>query len=271
MPSEVYILFIIIIVLQVITASAVYVYGRKDSSGKPAVKKGGETIIVDTCALIDGRIQDLINAGFITGQLYIPRRVIEELQYLADYGDAHKRSRARFGLDVVQNLQEATSEQVSVLESDQSKDIEVDELLVQLAQKHGASLYTTDYNLNKVARIHGVSVLNVNELAHALRPIHLPGESVTVKIVQKGESSSQGVGYLEDGTMTVVEGASNRIGQHVTGEVERMLQTEAGKMMFARIRRENGAGNRSQQRKKPGSGNSNSQSPQRKRQPQQQR
>lgn len=255
MPTELYVLLAAVLLLQ---AATVYFINKKQGStnSKQNVKKGSDTIIVDTCALIDGRIQDLLNAGFITGQLYIPRRVIEELQYLADYGDAHKRSRARFGLDVVQNLQEKSKEQVSVLEDKSDSSQEVDDLLIELAQKYEASLYTTDYNLNKVARIRDVQVLNVNELAHALRPIHLPGESVTVKIVQKGEGSAQGVGYLEDGTMTVMENAANRIGQHVTGEVERMLQTEAGKMMFARAQRKsNGNSSNKQPRNKTQSEN----------------
>lgn len=257
MPTELYILLIAVLLLQAGTLFFISKKQHGSTNIKQSVKKGSDTIIVDTCALIDGRIQDLLNAGFITGQLYIPRRVIEELQYLADYGDAHKRSRARYGLDVVQNLQEKSKQQVSVLEDNSDSSQEVDDVLIELAQKYEASLYTTDYNLNKVARIRDVQVLNVNELAHALRPIYLPGESVTVKIVQKGEGASQGVGYLEDGTMTVMENASGRIGQHVTGEVERMLQTEAGKMMFARAPRKNHTGNsqNKQQRNKPQSDN----------------
>lgn len=241
-----------VIILQVATLTVVY--RRKPATMSPVSQENTAktAIILDTCALIDGRIRDLLDAGFITQKLYIPQRVIEELQYLADNGDAHKRSRARFGLDVVQGLQDAANERVAVIESTKADtaDLEVDELLVQLALEHSASLYTTDYNLNKVARIRGVTVLNVNELAHAIRPVHLPGEQISVKIVQKGESASQGVGYLEDGTMTVVEGAAQRIGAHVTAEVERMLQTEAGKMVFARLERVNSHGNNGNKRRR---------------------
>lgn len=242
-------LYIVIAAVLALQAATIFKLRTTQRPDTPAAKGSAEqsSIVVDTCALIDGRIQDLVKAGFVTQRLYVARRVIEELQYLADHGDAHKRARARFGLDVVQSLQEAAPEQVTIIENVQ-QDIPVDDALVKLALQYNAALYTTDYNLNKVARIHGVHVLNVNELAHALRPIHLPGEKVTVKIVQKGESHTQGVGYLEDGTMTVVEGASKRMGAHVTADVDRMLQTEAGKMVFATLA---GHTNEGQQQKRP--------------------
>ncbi len=194
-------------------------------------------IVVDTCALIDGRVRDLAEAGFVTQKMYIPRPVLDELQYLADHGDAHKRSRARFGLDVVKSLQEIEGLKVSLPAVVRHKNEEVDELLIRYAEKIGASLYTTDYNLNKVARIRGVTVLNVNELAHALRPVRLPGEVVTVKVLQKGELANQGVGYLEDGTMVVIDGASSQIGKDLAVSIERMIQTEAGKMVFASLQK----------------------------------
>lgn len=204
---------------------------------RPAVKVDPVgAIILDTCALIDGRIQDVMKAGFISEQLFIPQRVVEELQFLADHGDAHKRSRARFGLDVAQNLQDFAPNKVTIIEGEYPHK-PVDDVLILLAKEYGAALYTTDYNLNKVARLHGVNVLNINELAHAIRPILLPGENVTVKIVQKGESRTQGVGYLEDGTMAVIEGAAQLVGTQVSASIDRMLQTEAGKMVFARIER----------------------------------
>lgn len=215
---------------------AVTVLSLKKKEGGVTKSSDGGTIILDTCALIDGRIQDLVKSGFVAQQLYIPQRVIEELQFLADHGDAHKRSRARFGLDVAQTLQELAPSKVTLISGD-FKDKQVDDVLVLLAKRYNAALYTTDYNLNKVARIHGVNVLNVNELAHAIRPILLPGEKVTVKIVQKGESRTQGVGYLEDGTMAVIEGAAQLVGQQVSASIDRMLQTEAGKMVFARMER----------------------------------
>lgn len=225
------------VVLQIATLVTVRKHGAQGLAKTATVTTAQshsdkDMIILDTCALIDGRIRDLVNAGFIKQRLGVPQRVVEELQYLADHGDAHKRSRARFGLDVVQALQESAPDQVLIIEGGDSS-MAVDDVLVAFALEYKAALYTTDYNLNKVARIRGVQVLNVNELTHALRPIHLPGEKVTVKIVQKGESHAQGVGYLEDGTMVVVDGAAKRIGTQVTAQVERMLQTEAGRMVFA--------------------------------------
>jgi uncharacterized protein YacL len=205
------------------------------NSRQRAPKQRRASVILDTCALIDGRVKELVQTGFIDARLIIPQRVIDELQYLADHGDAHKRSRARFGLDVVQDIQALASTDVLILHDNLGRNIETDTALIDIAHKHSAQLYTTDYNLNKVARIKGVSVLNVNELAHALRPLRLPGEVVEVKIIQKGASSAQGVGYLEDGTMVVIENTARRIGQKVTARVDRMLQTEAGKMMFAKL------------------------------------
>lgn len=193
------------------------------------------SVVLDTCALIDGRVKELVTTGFIDAQLIIPQRVIDELQYLADHGDAHKRSRARFGLDVVQDIQAIATTDVIILHDNLDRSMETDTALIDIAHKQGAQLYTTDYNLNKVARIKGVNVLNVNELAHALRPLRLPGETIEVKIVQKGASNAQGVGYLEDGTMVVIENTSRRIGQKVIARVDRMLQTEAGKMVFAKL------------------------------------
>jgi len=229
---------IVIVLLQIVTLVRL-----KPSKTTPSAQARHEasgttqqaSVIVDTCALIDGRIRELARAGFITQRIYVPKRVLEELQYMADHGDAYKRSRARYGLDIARSLQEDIgNDQVEVIGG--AEDVrEVDDALIELALERNASLYTTDYNLNKVARIRGVKVMNVNELAHALRPVFLPGESVTVKVVQKGESSMQGVGYLEDGTMTVIEGAASRIGTVVSAKVERMLQTEAGKMVFASI------------------------------------
>jgi uncharacterized protein YacL len=190
-------------------------------------------MILDTCALIDGRIIPIAKAGFVPEKLIIPQFVIAELQYLADTGDSQKRERARFGLDVIRDLQDMRRV-VVVLAREQFKNIrEVDDKLIALAKQYHAMLYTTDYNLNKVAQIEGVTVLNVNELAQALRPPRLPGERVEIKITQIGQDKTQGVGYLEDGTMVVVEHAAKLLGQRVRVEFSRILQTQAGKMMFA--------------------------------------
>lgn len=222
-------LFITLITLVLLQLATLYSLRHKH----PKVRRA--SVVLDTCALIDGRVKELVQTGFIDVQLIIPQRVIDELQYLADHGDAHKRSRARFGLDVVQEIQTIAERDVLILHDKLGRTHETDAALIDIARKHGAQLYTTDYNLNKVARIKGVSVLNVNELAHALRPLRLPGETIEVKIIQKGESANQGVGYLEDGTMAVIDKASQRIGQKVVARVDRMLQTEAGKMVFAKI------------------------------------
>jgi uncharacterized protein YacL len=196
-------------------------------------KTAGQTMILDTCALIDGRIIPIAKAGFVPEKLVIPQFVISELQYLADTGDSQKRERARFGLDVIRDLQDMRRVTVAIAR-EQFKNIrEVDDKLIALAKQYHAMLYTTDYNLNKVAQIEGVTVLNVNELAQALRPPRLPGERVEIKITQIGQDKTQGVGYLDDGTMVVVEHASKLLGQRVRVEFSRILQTLAGKMMFA--------------------------------------
>lgn len=196
-------------------------------------EKASPAIILDTCALIDGRVIEIAKAGFVPQDVVIPQFIIAELQYLADYGDSHKRERARYGLDVIRELQDLRRTEVSIAR-EQFKNIkEVDDKLIALAKQYGAMLYTTDYNLNKVAQIEGVMVLNVNELAQALRPRRLPGERIELKITQAGQDKTQGVGYLDDGTMVVVEKAGNKIGQRIQVEFSRMLQTQAGKMMFA--------------------------------------
>jgi uncharacterized protein YacL len=195
-------------------------------------------MVIDTSGLIDGRLVDIVQSGFVPQRIIIPQFVVAELQFLADQGDSFKRERARYGLDVVRRLQDMRQTEV-VIKPGMAKGIkEVDDKLVALAKRIGALLYTTDFNLNQVAEIEGVRVLNVNELAQALRAMHLPGEKSEIKITQIGQDRTQGVGYLEDGTMVVVEKAGNKIGQKVPVEFSRMLQTQAGKMMFATLRNE---------------------------------
>jgi len=195
----------------------------------------GRQLILDTCALIDGRIIDLANAGFTPARLIVPQFILRELQMLADGTDGYKRERARFGLDVASKLQDSKVTTVRIVPDDFPDIKATDDKLVVLAKKLGADLYTTDYNLNKVASIEGVRVLNVNELATGIRPVALPGEIKSVKIVQKGSSKDQGVGYLEDGSMVVVGGAAKLIGKTVDIEVSRYHQTDAGKMLFAQL------------------------------------
>jgi uncharacterized protein YacL len=201
------------------------------SVATPTSKKG---MILDTCALIDARIVDVARAGFTPKELIVPRFVINELQLLADGADAHKRERARFGLDMVAELQNSPQVELRVSDQDFTDIQKTDDKLVRLAKKLSADLCTTDYNLNKVATIEGVRILNVNELANAVRPVILPGEKREIKIVQRGSNRDQGVGYLEDGTMVVVSGAGQMVGKKTTVEVTRMLQSDAGKMLFAK-------------------------------------
>jgi rRNA-processing protein FCF1 len=198
------------------------------------IKKQGRPILVDTSVLIDGRIIAVAQSGFIGDTLVIPRSVIGELQFLADNADHDKRARARYGLDVVKELQVMTGVNVEILQDGSKAEEGVDERLLNLAKKHGAAVCTIDYNLNKVAVVEGITVLNVNELAKSLRMAYLPGEKMMLELVQKGQDSHQGVGYLPDGTMVVVEHANKSIGKTVEIEFIRSLQTAAGKMMFAK-------------------------------------
>jgi len=191
-------------------------------------------IFVDTSVLIDGRIIAVAKSGFIGDTLTVPRSVIGELQFLADNADHEKRGRARYGLDVVKDLQEMAEVDVLILQDGSKAEEGVDERLLKLAKKHGGAICTIDYNLNKVATVEGIMVLNVNELAQSLRMAYLPGEKIMLELVQKGQDSHQAVGYLPDGTMVVVEHANKNIGQKVEVEFIRSLQTAAGKMMFAK-------------------------------------
>ncbi len=198
-------------------------------------KKKDRKVILDTCALIDGRIVELAKTGFVPGELVIPEFIVHELQLLADGSDAHKRTRARFGLDIVQELQQDNNSMVVIDRTKLPGKHAVDDKLVALAKKLHVPLYTTDYNLNKVAEIEGVKVLNVNELAQQLRPTVLPGEVRTVKIVQKGNNPGQGAGYLEDGTLLVVENGAQYVGKTVKVEITKTHQTASGKMLFGEL------------------------------------
>lgn len=190
-------------------------------------------LIIDSNGLIDGRIVDLAEAGFTPSELIIPQFILKELQLLADGNDSQKRERARFGLDIARRLQTINTVNVLINREQFSNIKTVDDKLVLLARKIGADLYTADYNLNKVASVEGVKVLNINELALLVRPVILPGERKKVKIVQKGSGRNQGVGYLEDGTMVVVDNAIKLIGKTIEVEIARYHQTESGKMIFA--------------------------------------
>ncbi len=196
-------------------------------------------IILDSCALIDGRIVELVRNSFIADELIIPQFVLNELQLLADGNDGHKRERARYGLDIAHELQDTAFTSKVIIDRTPFPEVPAtDDKLIHLSKKLEAYLYTTDYNLSKVAAIEAVGVLNINELSQALRPIALPGETLKIKIVQKGSNPNQGVGYLDDGTMIVVEGGARHAGKVVDVTVTRMHQTVAGKMVFGRVREE---------------------------------
>ncbi|HTE21571.1 MAG TPA: TRAM domain-containing protein [Candidatus Limnocylindria bacterium] len=198
-------------------------------------KKKGRRVILDTCALIDGRIVELSRAGFVPDELIIPEFILHELQLLADGTDSHKRTRARYGLDIVHEIQQEEGFTVTIDRTQIPDKHAIDDKLIALAKKLDTPLYTTDYNLGKVADIEGVKVLNVNELAQHLRPTALPGETRTIKIIQKGSNPKQGAGYTGDGTLIVVEDAARYIGKEVEVEITKSHQTAAGKMLFGEL------------------------------------
>jgi rRNA-processing protein FCF1 len=192
--------------------------------------------LVDTSVIIDGRIVDIAKAGFAPGKLLVPRFVLAELQLISDSGDAMKRGRGRRGLEMLHHMREVGID-LDIIEEDYNDIKEVDAKLVRLGRQMNCNVLTTDYNLNRVASIEGVRVLNINELANAVRPVVIPGERMTIKMVQPGKEKNQGVGYLADGTMIVVDGGDKLMGQEIEVEITRVFQTVAGKMLFAALTR----------------------------------
>lgn len=190
--------------------------------------------ILDTSVIIDGRIADICKSGFIDGLLVIPGFVLEELRHIADSSDVLKRNRGRRGLDILNKIRKELDVMVQINEQDFSDISEVDSKLVRLAQVMNGVVITNDYNLNKVAELQGVKVLNINELANALKPVFLPGEEMVVQIIKDGKESKQGIGYLDDGTMIVVEHGKKYINQTIYVVVTSVLQTAAGRMIFAK-------------------------------------
>ena len=193
-------------------------------------------ILVDTSAIIDGRIADLTNTGFVGGTLIIPRFILDELRHIADSSDTLRRTRGRRGLEVLSKIRNEGILPVQFLETSLPNNIEVDAELVRLAKSMKAYIMTTDFNLNRIAEIQGISVLNVNELANALKPVVLPGENMAVNIVQEGKEPEQGVGFLDDGTMVVIEGGRRFINTVQNVTITRVLQTAAGRIIFAQSR-----------------------------------
>ena len=202
---------------------------------KSELKIDNRPKILDTNVIIDGRISDVCKAGFIEGPIFVPKFILEELQQIADSSDSLKRARGRRGLDILNQMQKEMDLQVPDFAADSSTD-EVDSRLVLVARDINGAIITNDYNLNRVAELQGVTVLNINELANALKPVVLPGEEMQVTVIKEGKEKDQGIAYLDDGTMIVVEGARRMIGETMGVTVTSVLQTVQGKMIFGRIR-----------------------------------
>jgi uncharacterized protein YacL len=199
-------------------------------------KDAGDHRVLDTSVIIDGRIADISETGFLQGNLIVPRFVLDELQHIADSPDSMKRSRGRRGLDVLNRMQRGAGINIEIMDQDFPKLKGVDAKLVALAKKLNAKIVTNDFNLNKVAELQGIKILNVNELANALKPVVLPGETMAVKIIKEGKEPGQGVAYLDDGTMIIVDHAQKHQGANVEVLVTSVLQTTAGRMIFSELK-----------------------------------
>ena len=206
---------------------------KDTSSGYTPVPK-----LLDTSVIIDGRIADLCETGFIEGGFIIPQFILQELQHISDSADGLKRARGRRGLDILNHIQKKIDIEVTIVEEDFPHIKEVDAKLVELGKKLGAKIFTNDLNLNKVAELQGVRVLNINDLTNALKPVVLPGETIRVFVLKEGKEAGQGVAYLDDGTMVVVDNAKRCIGKNVDVIVTSVLQTSAGRMIFTRLKEE---------------------------------
>ncbi len=208
----------------------------KKSSGKDKLKSNCKSCpkILDTSVIIDGRIADICKTGFIEGPLVIPEFVLEELQHIADSSDSLKRNRGRRGLDILNKIQKELDIEVIIHDKKFESEKEVDTKLLKLTQMLKGKIITNDYNLNKVAEVQSIDVLNINELANAVKPVVLPGEEMVVQVIKDGKESGQGLAYLDDGTMIVVEGGKKHIGETIDVLVTSVLQTSAGRMIFAK-------------------------------------
>jgi len=215
---------------------------RNASEGAEVGGKLGDnrTILLDTSVIIDGRIADIARTGFLPGSLLIPRFVLNELQYIADSADSLRRQRGRRGMEVLSQLQKEPLIPVRLSDIDVEGVREVDDKLIILARQLRCPILTNDYNLNRIAELQGVSILNVNELANAVKSVLLPGEALIVRVIQEGKEMNQGVGYMDDGTMVVIENGRNFMNQEVAVIVTKVLQTTAGRMIFARPEDSNG-------------------------------
>jgi uncharacterized protein YacL len=205
---------------------------RRDKQAQSS--RGGETeVVVDTSAIIDGRIADIVDSGFLYHRLIVPHFVLDELQRIADSSDTQRRARGRRGLEILARLQKDGPTPVEIVNDDPAEASDVDAKLVALAQARGAAILTNDFNLNRVADLQSIRVLNINSLANALKPALLPGDDLRIRVITEGKEAGQGVGYLDDGTMVVVEGGSRLVGHELDVVVTRVLQTVMGRMVFA--------------------------------------
>lgn len=216
--------------------SLVTLFNPSARAGEPGSRPEGRVVLVDTSAIIDGRIADIGRTGFLSGKLVIPRFVLEEMQHIADSPDPIRRGRGRRGLEVLNRLQKEATCPVEISDIDVENASGVDAKLVRLARTYSYAIMTTDYNLNHVAQLQGVDVLNVNALANAVRSAVVQGEELSVRVIHEGKEANQGVAYLEDGTMIVIENARSLIGSDVDVMVTKVLQTAAGRMIFARLK-----------------------------------
>lgn len=220
------------------------IIGVRLPTGKSLLNVGGsksqnnDVVLLDTSVIIDGRIADISQTGFIRSTMLVPRFVLNELQHIADSSDQLRRNRGRRGLDLLRRLQKDSKTPVQITDLDVEGVKEADDKLVILAKQLACPIITNDFNLNSVAKLQGVAVLNVNELANAVKTVILPGETLEVKIIQEGRERDQGVGYRNDGTMIVVENGKRHIGNSITVEVTKVLQTTAGRMIFAKLTEE---------------------------------
>ncbi|MBZ5495817.1 MAG: TRAM domain-containing protein [Acidobacteriia bacterium] len=211
----------------------------------------GSYKVLDTSVIIDGRIADICKTGFLEGTLVVPHFVLRELQQIADSADSIKRNRGRRGLEILEKVKGAPGITVQILEKDYPEVKEVDLKLIELAKELNAKIVTNDFNLNKVSQLRGVDVLNINELANSLKPVVLPGETMKVFILKEGKEYNQGVAYLDDGTMVVVDNARKMIGKTIATQVTSVLQTTAGKMIFGRFPEEEAGNSSSRQDRRP--------------------
>jgi uncharacterized protein YacL len=222
----------------VIAAETIGLFRRRDQEPTADPLPGEPHIVVDTSAIIDGRIAEIVESGFIYGTLVVPRFVLEELQHIADSSDTLRRNRGRRGLEILGRLQKDERTPVEIADEDFPELGEVDAKLVALAKSRSRAVLTNDFNLNRVAELQGVRVMNVNSLANAVKPALLPGETLRVRVIQEGKEAGQGVGFLDDGTMIVVEGGARFIDRDLDVSVTRVLQTVAGRMIFSQPRLE---------------------------------